>query len=267
MLERSVLEGALSLAREGCGQTLFVARHGPHSLADRRINTIEVKAIDPNRPLGLVRDLLRAAIARPEARSAAARLPADLTAYLKTAGTSQADPSAWPAAIGDFFAALSERAPLMIVLDQAQRADAGSCDLIDALARRVSASRILLIVTYRIDTAPNARLDQVMRLLLDARLARSMVIAAPHADEVRLLFQSVFGRDVRPDAAAASLAEDEPAVLMHGLTVVEACRRAGRWPDAKAAAERIMAAGEAHHAPYVTCSAAIAIGHVLADQG
>ena len=68
VLERNVLEGALSLTRAGRGQTLFVALSAPRSFADRRIDAIEVKAIDPDQPLGLIRDLMRAALSRPEAR-------------------------------------------------------------------------------------------------------------------------------------------------------------------------------------------------------
>ena len=175
--------------------------------------------------------------------------------------------SAWPAAIAAFFAALSARAPLMIVLDHAHHADAASLDLLDELARRVSTSRLLLIVTYRIDALPNARLDAVRQALLEARLARPMVMAASHADEGRLLFQAAFGRSTRPEAAAASTANDDPVLLIHGLAVVEACRRAGRWSDAKTTAEHIVTAGEKHNAPFAACAAAIAIGHILADQG
>ncbi|MGH2594296.1 MAG: AAA family ATPase, partial [Anaerolineae bacterium] len=214
VLERGVLEGALALTREGRGQTLFVALHGPRAFADRRIDTIEVKAFDPNRPFGLVRDLLRAALARPDARSAASTLPAKFTAALKNPSeTCEADRSTWTSTVTDFFARLSARKPLMIILDHVHRADAGSLDVFDALAQAVSTSRILLLVTYRIDAPPNPQLDRVMRSLLDAGLARSAVVAGPHADEARLLFQSAFGRSMRPEAAA-SIADDEPAVLM-----------------------------------------------------
>ncbi len=268
MLERCVLEGALALARRGRGHTLFVTLHGMRSFADRRIDSLEVKAGGSSRPFGLARDLLRAAMARPNARSAASNLPADLMADLKTPTESlEADRSAWPAAIADFLASLPARAPLMIVLEHIHHSDAGSLRALEALARRVAASPILLVVTHRIDALPNAALDSTRHTLLEARLARSMVVATPDADEARLLFQAAFGRSARPETAAASIADDDAGLLMYGLAVVEACRRAGRWSDAKALAERLVDAGEAHQAAYVACAAAIALGHVLADQG
>lgn len=266
-LERSVLEGALALTRERRGQMLFVGLTGPRSFADRRIDAIEVKASDPNQPFGLMRDLLRAAIVRPNARSALLALPADLMAYIKLPILNpQADRSAWPEAIAEFVSALTAHAPLLIVLEHAHRADADSLKTIDRLARHVTASRLLLLVTYRIDSPPNLQLGTVMRSALDARVARAMVIAPSHADETRMLFEAAFGRSTRPESAAASIADDE-SLLVHGLTVVERCAQLGRWSDAKAVAELVIAAGESHNLPYAACSAAIAIGHVLADQG
>jgi DNA-binding CsgD family transcriptional regulator len=268
VLERSVLEGALALTRERRGQTVFVGLNALRSFEDRRIETIEAKAIDPNQPYGLMRELLRTALTRPDARSALAVLPADLMTYLKFPILNpQADRSTWPAVIAEFLEALTVRAPLMIVLDHAHRADAESLAALEALARRAASSRILLIVTYRVDAVPTPALDSIARALIDARLARLMVIAPPYADEGRLLFEAAFGRSARPESAAASIADDDAALLMHGLTVVAECRRVGRWADAKAAAERLIAAGEAHTLPYAACAAAIAIGHVLADQG
>ena len=268
ILERGVLEGALALTREQRGQTLFVGLGHLRSFEDRRIDAIEVRAADPNQSYGLMRELLRAAVVRPEARAALPMLSGELLTYVKfPALNPQADRSTWPAAIAEFLAALASHTPLMIVLDHAHRADAESLAALDALARRVSTTRILLIVTYRVDAAPNLNLDQVMRAVLDAQLARAMVIAPSYGDENRLLLEAAFGRSARPELAAASIGEDEAGLLLHGLTVVEACRRAGRWSDAKAAAERVIVAGEARRLPYAACSAAIAIGHLLADQG
>ncbi len=268
ILEHSVLEGALALTRDRHGQTLFIALHGLRSFADRRLDAIEIKAQGSPRPFGSIRDLLNAAMSRPDARAAASTLPADVRAYLKNpVDDPEADRSGWPAAIADFFASLPTRAPLMIVIDHAHHADADSLRVIDALARRVAQSRILFIVTYRVDAPFNAQLDATMRALIDEQLARALVVASPQVDVARLLYEAALGRSMRPDAAAASSAQDDAALLTHGLTVVEACRRAGRWSDAKTLAERIIEAGEANQVPYVACSATIALGHILADQG
>ncbi len=266
VLERSVLEGALALARAGNGQTLFVALHGPRSFADRRVDAIEVKAVDAGRPFGLLRDVLLAAMSRPEARSAASTLPADLLAYLKTPAE-DADRSRWPAVAADFVAALPGRSPLMIVVDQADRADADSLAVLGALARRIATARVLLIITHRADARPNPALDALMRALVEARLARAMVVPAPHLDEARLLYQAAFGRSLRPEAASASIADSDADLLTYGLALVEACRRSGRWSDAKSLAERLNVAGEMKQTPYLACGAAIALGHALADQG
>ena len=266
--ERGVLEGALALARRGSGQTLFVATQGLHSFADRRLDVIEAKAMARTRPYGLVRDLLNAALSRSDARAAAARLPADLLVYLKNPASiaSETDDQAWIDAVVDFFAALPARAPLMILVEHAHHADPHSLRLIEALARRATAARILLVVSYRVDAPINPPLETTMRALLGARLARAMAVAAPQTDDARLLFLSAFGRSVRPEAAASSMAEGEAELLTYGMLGVQACRRAGRWAEAKILAERVARAGEANQADYVACSAAIALGHILADQ-
>ena len=266
VLERSVLESALALARAGNGQTLFVALHGPRSFVDRRVDAIEVKAVAAGRPFGLLRDVLLAAMSRPEARLAASKLPADLQAHLKTPGEA-ADRSRWPAVAADFIAALPGRSPLMIVVDHADRADADSLAVLDALARRIATARVLLVITHHADARPNPAFDALTRALVEARLARAMVVAAPHLDEARLLYQAAFGRSLRPEAASASMAEGDADLLTYGLMLVEACRRSGRWSDAKSLAERLNAAGEMKQAPYIACGAAIALGHALADQG
>jgi len=267
--ERGVLEGALALARRGNGQTVFVATRSLHSFADRRLDMIEAKAIGPVCPYGLIRDLLNAALPRSDARAAGATLPADLLAYLKNPAslTGEPDGVAWTDAVVDFFAALPARAPLTILVQRAHHADPESVRALEALARRVATSRILLLVTHRIDAPINAPLETTMRALLEARLARAMALAAPQTDDARLLFLSAFGRSVRSEAAAASMAEGEAELLTYGMLGVEACRRAGRWAEAKALAERVARAGESHQADYVACSAAIALGHILADQG
>ena len=299
--ERGMLEGALALAREVNGQTVFVATQGLHSFADRRVDLIEAKAIAPVRPYGLIRDLLNAALSRSDARAAGAALPADVLAYLKNPASLSAEPNGatpapstgsgqalseasperslpsakaggrrvewWADAVVDFFAALPARAPLTILVQNAHHADAESVRVLEALARRAATSRILLLITYRIDAPINAPLETAMRTLLDARLARAMALAAPQTDDARLLFLSAFGRSVRPETAASSMGEGGAELLTYGMLGVEACRRAGRWPEAKALAERVARAGEASQANYVACSAAIALGHILADQG
>ena len=88
-----MLEGALALAREGNGQTVFVVTQGLHSFADRRVDLIEAKAIAPVRPYGLIRDLLNAALSRSDARAAGAALPADVLAYLKNPASLSAEPN------------------------------------------------------------------------------------------------------------------------------------------------------------------------------
>ena len=284
--ERGVLEGALALVRRGNGQTVFVATRSLHSFADRRLDMIEAKAIGPVRPYGLIRDLLNAALPRSDVRATGATLPADLLAYLKNPASLTGEPDGaapalpapvaqaqvsevegWTDAMVGFFAALPARAPLTILVQHAHHADPESVRVLEALARRVATSRILLLVTYRIDAPINAPLETTMRALLEARLARAMALAAPQTDDARLLFLSAFGRSVRSEAAAASMAEGRTELLTYGMLGVEACRRAGRWAEAKALAERIARAGESHQADYVACSAAIALGHILADQG
>lgn len=272
ILERSAMEGALALARTGQGQTLFIAVHEPRVFADRRrIETIEVSPNDTQNPFGLVHDLMRAALTRPEARSLA--LPDDLRSYVKgqraALPDSEADPTRWPDAIANFFTSLSNDIPILIMIDQAHRADAESLHVIEVLSRRMTSSHVLLILTHRIDEAPNLMLNEMMRNLLIAPHGHvhALSIAAPHADDGRLLFESAFGRDLNPEKAGMALSDECANLLIHGMTIVEMCRRAGRWADAIAVAERIVTSAEKLDAHYLSYAATISIGHALTDQG
>ena len=268
LLVRATLESVWALAQQGRGQTLFVGFHGTHSFADRRVDMLEAKAVDPSRRFGLMREWMRAALARPETRSLAARLPTDLIAFVKSHNEDIAeDRSRWISAAVDFLVEWSRQKPFMLVFSHAHRADEESLELLDSIARAVSTSRIACLVTYRIEAPLSARLTRLMEDLREARLAHSMVIVGPHADEAALHYQSAFGRSMRPESAVASIASDEVAALLHGMAIVEVCRRAGRWSDARTAAERVAAVAQEQRISFIAHAAEIALSQILADQG
>jgi tetratricopeptide (TPR) repeat protein len=99
-----------------------------------------------------------------------------------------------------FFVALSERAPLMLVLEDAHWSDSGTLSLLRHLARRTRRQRVLTVATYR-----EVELDEMLpfqEVLLDLnreRLATRLRLSRLNREGTRDLLAALFDEEITPE--------------------------------------------------------------------
>jgi tetratricopeptide (TPR) repeat protein len=99
-----------------------------------------------------------------------------------------------------FCAALSERAPLMLVLEDAHWSDSGTLSLLRHLARRTRRRRVLIAATYR-----EVELDEMLpfqEVLLDLnreRLATRLRLSRLSQEGTRDLLAALFDEEITPE--------------------------------------------------------------------
>jgi predicted ATPase len=92
-----------------------------------------------------------------------------------------------------FFAALSERAPLMLVLEDVHWADSGTLALLRHLARRTRRGRLLIVATYREVELDEARpFHEVLLDLHRERLATRLKLPRLEREQTRELLTVLF---------------------------------------------------------------------------
>ncbi len=115
-------------------------------------------------------------------------------------------------------AALAERQPLLLVIDDAHWADSGTLFLLRHLARRVirakhpqsSPLRMLIVLTYREVELDEARaLNDVLADLNRERLAERIKLARLTPDQTRDLLAAIFQEEITPEFLADIYRETE----------------------------------------------------------
>jgi tetratricopeptide (TPR) repeat protein len=92
-----------------------------------------------------------------------------------------------------FVTALAEHQPLLLLIDDAHWADAGSLALLRHLARRAARLRLLLVLTYRETELSEARhLDQVLGDLNRERLAERIKLSRLTLDQAAAMLEAIF---------------------------------------------------------------------------
>ncbi len=105
---------------------------------------------------------------------------------------------------------LSERAPVLLVVDDAQWADSGSLFLLHHLARRSRALRVLILLTYREVELSEAR--PLHELLLDLhreRLATRLKLPRFDRDQTGALLAALFQEEITPEFLDGIYAETD----------------------------------------------------------
>jgi tetratricopeptide (TPR) repeat protein len=109
-----------------------------------------------------------------------------------------------------FCGAVSEQAPVMVVLDDAHWADSGSLSLLRHLARRTRQKRVLLMATYREVELDEARpFHEVMLDLNRERLATRLKLARLNREETGALLAAIFEEEITPEFLAGIYRETE----------------------------------------------------------
>ena len=153
-----------TLRRRGCGAAvLAVGRSYPGLAADDHLEELQLPVSCLERISALVPDL----VPHPAttARSAALKTASDRYQLFD--------------AVRTLLQRASSRAPLVLILDDLHQADAGSLLLLEFVARELSDSRLLLVVTYRAD-------EMSTRLMRDDGGARACRSAEGGPDGARV---------------------------------------------------------------------------------
>jgi ABC-type oligopeptide transport system substrate-binding subunit len=102
--------------------------------------------------------------------------------------------------VAAFFALLSERAPVLIFIDDAHWADSGTLFLLHHLARRVRDRRVLIVLTYREVELGEARPFHEMLLDLNReRLATRLKLARFDREQTCDLLAALFQEAITPE--------------------------------------------------------------------
>ena len=109
-----------------------------------------------------------------------------------------------------FCSTISERAPLMLVVDDAHWADSGSLSLIRHLARRLRKKPVLLLATYREVELDEARpFNEVLLDLNRERLARRIKLSRLTRDQTEALLGALFEDEISAEFLEAIYRETE----------------------------------------------------------
>jgi tetratricopeptide (TPR) repeat protein len=102
--------------------------------------------------------------------------------------------------VAAFFALLSERAPMLLFIDDVHWADSGSLFLLHHLARRVRNLRVLIVLTYREVELSEARPFHEMLLDLNReRLATRLKLSRFDRDQTCAQLAALFQEEITPD--------------------------------------------------------------------
>jgi ABC-type oligopeptide transport system substrate-binding subunit len=99
-----------------------------------------------------------------------------------------------------FFAALSDRAPLLLVLEDAHWADSGTLSLLRHLARHTRRQRVMIVATYREVELDEARpFHEVLLDLNRERLATRLKLPRLGREQTRELLAVLFAEEITPE--------------------------------------------------------------------
>lgn len=106
--------------------------------------------------------------------------------------------------------ALSERAPLLLVLEDVHWADSGTLSLLRHLARRTRHQRVLLLATYREVELDEARpFNQVLLDLNREQLAVRLKLPRLDREQTKEMLEVLFDEEMRPESLEAIYRETE----------------------------------------------------------
>jgi tetratricopeptide (TPR) repeat protein len=106
--------------------------------------------------------------------------------------------------------ALSERAPLLLVLEDVHWADSGTLSLLRHLARRTRHQRVLLLATYREVELDEARpFNQVLLDLTRERLAVRLKLPRLNREQTKEMLEVLFDEEMKSESLEAIYHETE----------------------------------------------------------
>jgi hypothetical protein len=151
---RDALPGGMVLeGPQGIGKSALL-REAAARFRLMQWNCLDVRLLpsEHGRPLSAISGIARSLLDLPYAISASVESVSLARSVASTANAAQVTPAGWRAvanAIGDLLSAVSEISPLTIVIDDAQRCDAASREVLDALLAERQSRREFWLVAER----------------------------------------------------------------------------------------------------------------------
>jgi DNA-binding CsgD family transcriptional regulator len=261
--ERALIDGLQAWARNGCGLTAIIAVDQPAPSLTFDLSVIQTDAPVLPSPYGVMTQLLTTISRQPDTR-AAVRAEAHTLSLLLPRSASATEPVARPIeTIAQLLQRTADEEPLVVQIDQLHRADGESLKMLRALSAALTDTHIVLVGTYRA--------DQPVSPDLGAWLADANVIPAACApawvDDLPVWLDDVFGRKT-PLANMIEMAKNhERSLLLGGVPLLEACRRAGRWTDGLTLSERVITLAQSLNADYILAAARVIRSQILLGLG
>ena len=261
--ERALIDGLQSWARAGHGVTALIAVDYPGPVFNFNLPLLRVEA--PLFPVryGVIAQLLTAISKLPEARAAIRAEAHSLSLLLPRLDTGSGAVAHPIETLALLVERVADQAPLIIQIDQLHRADGDSLKLLRALTAALAARPIVLVGTYRADQ-PYA--TELGAWLADANVTQAACTPA-WVDDLPVWLDGLFGRKV-PLATMIELAKNhERNLLLGGVPLLEACRRAGRWTDGLTLSERVITLAQTLGADYILAAAHVIRSQILLGLG
>jgi DNA-binding CsgD family transcriptional regulator len=261
--ELALLDGLQAWARAGHGLTALIAvdHPGPAFSFDLPIVQTDTPLM-PSR-YGAVAQLLATISKQSEVR-AAIRAEAHSLSLLLPRSVSTAEALADSIkSVAQLLQGVADQATLIVQIDKLHRADSESLQLLRALTQALASHNIVIIGTYRVDQPYAPELGE---WLADAHVVQ-VACAPAWVDDLPVWLDDLFGRKT-PLASMIDLAKSHDRnLLLGGVPLLEACRRAGRWTDGLTLSEHVITLAQSVGADYILAAARVIRSQILLGLG
>jgi DNA-binding CsgD family transcriptional regulator/tetratricopeptide (TPR) repeat protein len=267
-MELALSDGLEAWVRSGRQLTVLVGVTQPSPSFAFDLPLLRADAPAVPSPYGLMAQLLSVAARWPNARAAwrasahslSFILPQSLAADYQHTSSDSAQPVA---ALADLLQQLAGESPLVIQLDNLQRADEPSLKLLREVASAIEHGPILILGTYRADLPQPASLSE----WLTDRLFPQLAFGPLWLNDLAILLDSLFGRKATLGTMIDAIKHDDRLMLLGGMAVIDACRWQGRWTDGLMLSERAIELAIKTEAHYLQAVVRLLRGEILIGLG
>ncbi|HET7375626.1 MAG TPA: hypothetical protein VFK30_02895, partial [Anaerolineae bacterium] len=267
-MELAVSDGLEAWVRSGHQMTVLVGVNHPSPSFAFDLPLLHADAPAVASPYGLISQLLTVAARLSNARAAwrasahslSFVLPQSLAADYQHTSNDSVRPAA---ALVNLLQQLASESPLVVQLDNLQRADEASLKLVREVAGAIGQKRILILGTYRVDLPQPASLSE----LLTDRSFPQLSFGPLWSNDLAILLDALFGRKTTLGSMIDTIKHDERMLLLGGAAVIDACRWQGRWTDGLMLSEHAIELANKTEAHYLQAVVRLLRGEILIGLG
>ena len=259
--ETALLDGLQAWARSGHGLAILIGTDHPGPAFTYDLPVLRAVAPLVATPYGLLIELLNHISKMIEMRAASRATAHALS--LNLAQSDARDRADMPQALAQLLSELADLSPLVIQLEGMHRADAVSVKIVREVARQLEHKPIVFVGAYRADLpSANGLWD-----LLNTRSVLQADFAPMWTDDIAVFLDAMFGRKTPLNSMIDVVKSQESLLLLSGVALLEACRRAGRWTEGLTLSERVITTAQLHGADYVAVAARLVRSQILLGLG